>query len=69
MIYLVEAYSPLSKVSKVVDTYLKASEYMKEMESYGYSVSVSPMDLNRQQFGEVCLDAVKNHYEKGVLDA
>lgn len=69
MIYLVEAYSPVSKVSKVLKSYTEASSYMSELEAYGYSVSVSPISLNKEQFGEACLEAVKDHYEKGNLDA
>lgn len=69
MIYLVEGYTQYSKVSMVHEEYVKAKEHMKQLEEYGYSVSVTPLDMPRKAYGQACLQAVHDYFDNNSLDS
>ena len=69
MIYLVEGYSEVTKISQTFETYLEAKSNMNSLMELGFRTIVTPLELTRNQFGEACLQALKDYLERSDLDA
>jgi len=67
LIYLVEGYSPFSKASQVLDTYVEAKDTSEQFVEMGYISSITPMELSREEFSQALEIAMKDYFTENSL--